>query len=37
MTKAITEIYVLHDDIVICLQSYFEDKMRMDCEGMSES
>lgn len=38
MIKEIREIYVLHDDdIAICLESYFEDEMRLDWKRMSES
>lgn len=36
MIKEITEINVLHDDIAIRLQSYFEDKTQLG-KGMSES
>jgi len=30
MIKEITDIYILHDNIAIHLQSYFEDEMRLN-------
>lgn len=37
MIKEITEMYVLHHDIAICLQSYLENEMLLGRKRMSES